>query len=84
MKIINSLLVTLFLTAGAALAGDRNGSFYIIDLSKPNGITYVQRQGNYFYYNSDQLNAVQERPERRKKSAASQALDRQLLGDLAP
>lgn len=84
MKIINTLLVTTFLS-GAALAGDRDGSFYVIDLSKPNGITYVQRQGDRYYYSSksDPLADVQGERRSSRKSEMSRALDRQLLGSFA-
>lgn len=59
MKIINSILVA-GLISGTAWAGD--GSFYLIDLNTPNGITYVQKQGNRYYYSSgSQLDGVTER-----------------------
>ena len=76
MKIINTLLVTTFLS-GAALAGDRDGSFYVIDLSKPNGITYVQRQGDRYYYSSksDPLAEVQGERRSYRKSQMARDLD---------
>lgn len=58
MKVINSILVAGLLS-GAAWAGD--GSFYLIDLNTPNGITYVQKQGNRYYYSSDRSGEVMER-----------------------
>ena len=77
MKIINSILVAGLLT-GTALAGD--GSFYVIDLSKPNGITYVQKQGNRYYYSSDQSDAVMERIRSNRERRAER--NRELLGSL--
>jgi hypothetical protein len=81
MKIINSLIVAGLLT-GTALAGD--GSFYVIDLSKPNGITYVQKQGNRYYYSSDQSDAVMERirSNRERRAERREAQNRELLGSL--
>jgi hypothetical protein len=82
MKIINSLIVAGLL-GGTAWAGD--GSFYVVDLSKPNGITYVQKQGNRYYYSSgNQLDGVTEqirvnRERRREVSASTRAL----LGEMA-
>ena len=76
MKIINSLVVAL-LMAGSAWAGD--GSFYLIDLDRPNAITYVQKQGKYYYYSSGQSAVVRESLQPRKVSASTRAL----LGEMA-
>ena len=77
MKIINSLIVAGLLT-GTALAGDRN--FYVIDLNTPNGITYVQKQGNRYYYSSDRSDAVMERIRANRERRAER--NRELLGSL--
>ncbi len=81
MKIINSLIVAGLLT-GTALAGDRN--FYVIDLNTPNGITYVQKQGNRYYYSSDRSDAVMERirVNRERRAERREAQNRELLGSL--
>ena len=77
MKIINSLIVAGLLT-GTALAGD--GNFYVIDLNTPNGITYVQKQGNRYYYSSDRSDAVMERIRSNRERRAER--NRELLGSL--
>ena len=79
MKIINSLIVA-GLFGGTAWAGV--GSFYLIDLDTPNGITYVQKQGNYYYYSSgDQLEQVTERvrANRERRAERNRALLEGLL-----
>ncbi len=78
MKIINSILVAGLLS-GTAWAGD--GSFYLIDLNTPNGITYVQKQGNRYYYSSDRSDAVMERirANRERRAERNRALLEGLL-----
>jgi hypothetical protein len=81
MKIINSLIVAGLLT-GTALAGD--GNFYVIDLNTPNGITYVQKQGNRYYYSSDRSGEVMERirVNRERRAERREAQNQELLGSL--
>jgi hypothetical protein len=75
MKIINSLIVAILLGGTAWADG-----FYLIDLDTPNGITYVQRQGNNYYYSSgSRLRSLcDEAPRRSSRSA----LWRETFGDL--
>ena len=78
MKIINSILIAGLL-GGTAWAGD---GFYLIDLDTPNGITYVQRQGNRYYYSSgDQLEQVTQRirANRERRAERNRALLEGLL-----
>ena len=77
MKIINSILVAGLLS-GTALADD--GNFYVIDLNTPNGITYVQRQGNRYYYSSDQSDEVMAQIRSNRERRAER--NRELLGSL--
>ena len=76
MKIINSLIVAGLLT-GSAWADD---VIYLIDLDRPNAITSVQRQGNYYYYSSGNRSgsACEVAPSRSSRSA----LWRETFGDL--
>ncbi len=76
MKIINSLIVAGLL-GGTAWAGD--GSFYLIDLAKPNGITYVQKQGNRYYYSSSDSQLGLGCASESRRSSRRAALWRELL-----